>query len=315
MSVVDAEIEPLVVPPPLRTVDLSMSDGAVIRLRQYGRLGARRLALSHGNGLAINAYLPFWLPLVREYELILFDMRNHGENPLHDPAAHNWARFRSDMGEIFDGINAAFGEMPVIGVFHSLSAVAALLHSVNAKAPWSALALFDPPLYPPRGHPLQALEQADMDDRARRARRRPERYDSPEQFAAQLRRAPTFSGWVEGEHLLFAKSTLKQDDNGWVLRNPRELEAHVYETNIDPTIWPRLSSVACPLILIGGDPAHPFAGPSAPSCKAIHDELSIDYVMIRDTTHFLQIERPEACRRALKDFISAAELLSGKEGA
>lgn len=305
MSATEAEIDWLVVPSPLRTADLTMSDGAVIRLRQYGRAGGRRLALSHGNGLAINAYLPFWLPLADEFDLVLFDIRNHGENPLHDPAAHNWDRFARDMGEIFTGINAAFGDKPIVGIFHSLSAVAALLHAVNKGAPWTALALFDPPLYPPRDHPLQPLEQADMDARARRARRRPERYDTPEQFAEQLRRGPAFAGWVTGAHRLFAESTLKNDGAaGWVLRNPRDLEAHVYETNVDPAIWPRVPEVACPVILIGSDPAHPFATPSAPSCKAIHDEHGVDYVMIPDTTHFLQIEKPEACRRALKDFVA-----------
>lgn len=282
-----------------------MSDGAVIRLRQYGPPGSRRLALSHGNGLAINAYLPFWLPLADEFDLVVFDIRNHGENPLHDPAAHNWDHFARDMGEIFTGINAAFGDKPIIGIFHSLSAVAALLYAVNNGAPWTALALFDPPLYPPHGHLLQPLEQADMDDRARRTRRRPERYDAPEQFAEQLRRGPLFAGWVTGAHQLFAESTLKNDGaGGWVLRNPRDLEAHVYETNVDPTIWPRVREVACPMILIGGDPAHPFATPPAPSCKAIHDEYGVDYVMIPNTTHFLQIERPDACRRALKDFVA-----------
>ncbi len=305
MSVTDVEVERLSVPPPLRTADLTMSDGAVIRLRQYGRPGGRRLVLSHGNGLAINAYLPFWLPLADTFDLVLFDVRNHGENPLHDPAAHNWDRFARDMGEVFTGINAAFGQKPTVGVFHSLSAVAALLHAVNAGAPWSALALFDPPLYPPHGHPLQPLEQADMDDRTRRARRRPERYESPEQFATQLRRGPAFGGWVDGAHLLFAESTLRQDAaGGWVLRNPRELEAHVYETNVDPTIWPRVSSVNCPVILIGADPAHRFATPPAPSCRAIHDEYGVDYAMIRDTTHFLQIEKPEACRRVLAEFVA-----------
>ncbi|ARP98224.1 pimeloyl-ACP methyl ester carboxylesterase [Pseudorhodoplanes sinuspersici] len=305
MSVMDAEIRPLTVPPPRRVVDLTMSDGAVIRLRQYGRTGGKRLALSHGNGLAINAYLPFWLPLADEFDLILFDVRNHGENPLHEPAAHNWDRFARDMSEIFTGINDTFGQKPIVGVFHSLSAVAALLHAVNARAPWSALALFDPPLYPPHGHPLQPLEQADMDDRTRRARRRPEQYESPEQFAAQLRRGPAFTGWVPGAHLLFAESTLKQEAaGGWVLRNPRELEAHVYETNVDLSIWPRISSLNCPVILIGADPAHSFAMPPALICKAIHDEHGVDYVMVPDTTHFLQIEKPEACRRALKDFVT-----------
>ena len=53
----------LAVPAPREAVDLVMRDGAVIRLRRYGQPGATRLVLSHGNGLAINAYLPFWLPL------------------------------------------------------------------------------------------------------------------------------------------------------------------------------------------------------------------------------------------------------------
>ncbi len=299
------DVEPFVVPPPLRVVDLSMSDGAVIRLREYGRSGAPRLALSHGNGLAINAYLPFWLPLADDFELILFDIRNHGENPSHDPAAHSWERFAADMGEVFAGINTHFGDRPTVGVFHSLSAVAALTHTLKAGPTWAALVLFDPPLYPSPGHPLQPLEQADMDDRARRARRRAESYAAPELFAAQLLRSPVFARWVPGAHLLFAQTTLRQAPGGdWVLRNPRELEAFVYETNIDPTIWPRLMSLGCPAILIGADPAAPYASPPAAGCKSIADEYGVPYVMVPDTTHFLQIEQPEACRRALKDFIA-----------
>lgn len=305
MSVMEASVRPLIVPPPVRVADLAMSDGAVIRLRQYGRPGKMRLALSHGNGLAIDAYLPFWQPLADDYELVLFDIRNHGENPPHDPAAHNWDRFARDIGEIHAGINVQFGDKPTVGVFHSLSAVASLLHTMQAAPAWSALALFDPPLYPPPGHPLQVAEQADMNDRSSKARRRPERYGSPEQFAAQLLRAPAFSGWVAGAHLLFAQATLRQDmDGAWVLRTPRELEAHIYETNVDPTIWPRLTSVPCPMILIGADPAAPFATPPAAGCKSIHDDYGVDYTMVPDTTHFLQIEKPEVCRRALRDFLA-----------
>jgi pimeloyl-ACP methyl ester carboxylesterase len=90
----------LVVPPATRTVDLVMRDGAIVRLRQYGQTVRRRLALSHGNGLAINAYLPFWLPLAENFELIVFDQRNHGESPPHDTTAHDWDHLVGDMGEI-----------------------------------------------------------------------------------------------------------------------------------------------------------------------------------------------------------------------
>jgi hypothetical protein len=76
-----------VVPPPAASADILMSDGAPIRLRRYGA-GPVRLMLSHGNGLAINAYLPFWEPLAESFELVAFDIRNHGENPPHDPHQH-----------------------------------------------------------------------------------------------------------------------------------------------------------------------------------------------------------------------------------
>ncbi|MBV8053733.1 MAG: hypothetical protein JO071_00665, partial [Deltaproteobacteria bacterium] len=47
-------------PAPLRIIELAMDDGAIIRIRQHGNPAGPRLALSHGNGLAIDGYLPFW---------------------------------------------------------------------------------------------------------------------------------------------------------------------------------------------------------------------------------------------------------------
>ena len=44
---------------PVQTVDISMDDGAIIRLRRHSE-GKQRLLLSHGNGFAIDAYYPFW---------------------------------------------------------------------------------------------------------------------------------------------------------------------------------------------------------------------------------------------------------------
>jgi hypothetical protein len=81
------------VPPPAAAATLVMKDGALIRLRRYGRTGRTRLVLSHGNGLAINAYAPFWLPLAQDYDVVVFDMRNHGENPLHKLDGHTWDNF------------------------------------------------------------------------------------------------------------------------------------------------------------------------------------------------------------------------------
>ncbi len=63
--------QPFTVPPPAVSVDLVMRDGAVIRLRRYGRPGGTRIVCSHGNGLAINAYAPFWLLLADRYDVVV----------------------------------------------------------------------------------------------------------------------------------------------------------------------------------------------------------------------------------------------------
>ena len=280
-----------------------MSDGAPIRLRRYGN-GPVRLLLSHGNGLAINAYTPFWEPLIDDFELVAFDIRNHGENPLHDPQQHTWPRITQDIGEIFAGTQRHFGEKPTVGAFHSLSAVATLLNAVAGGPAWHALVLFDPPIFPPSGHPVQPAQIADMQDLTRRAAGRPVAYRSPEQFAAQLLQRRAFSRWVPGAHLLFAQSTLRPGPNGdWILCCPRELEAHMFATNNDATLWAKLPTVTIPMMIIGADADDPNAGPPARISRATHDELGIAYAGIPNTTHFLQTEQPAACREALRTFL------------
>lgn len=296
--------QPFTVPPPLAAANLVMKDGAVIRLRRHGKPGATRLVLSHGNGLAINAYTPFWLPLAQAYDIVVFDMRNHGENPLHDQAAHNWDSFYSDMEEIFQGIRANFGEATTVGAFHSLSSIAALAHTLREGKRWDALCVFDPPMMPPTGHPLHAIEDTDMEKHSARALRRVAFYDSPEQLAAQFRRRESFARWVpEGADLL-ARHTLRQlPDGRWTLCCPPAYEARVFRENKDESLFRRLREVPVPLMIVAGDPDSPYAAPASATAKAAHDELGIDYACVPGTTHFLQIEEPQICRDLLVDFL------------
>lgn len=295
----------LVVPPPRATVDLTMADGAVIRLRRHGNPAGPRLALSHGNGLASDAYLPFWSLLAPGYDLILFDMRNHGQNPLHGPAGHDYGHFTQDIGAVRQGIDAAFGARPTAGVFHSLSAIAAAASLVAGGPAWDALVLVDPPFMGRPGHPGAALHQAYMADMAARARRRPERYRDPRVFAFQLMSAKEFRLWVPGAHALFAEATLRPDAaaGDWELACPRELEARIFETNIDGSLWPRLAGHGARLKFVGADPALEGARPTPAIVRDMAAELGVLYEAVAGTTHFLQIERPEACVAAVERFL------------
>ncbi|MXX73118.1 MAG: alpha/beta fold hydrolase, partial [Gemmatimonadetes bacterium] len=142
------------VPEPRAIAEVCMPDGTGIALRRHGNPDGPRLVLSHGNGLAIDLYYPFWSLLTDRFDLVLYDFRNHGWNVPGDPRSHNVATFVSDNDHVARGIDRHFGKKPWIGVFHSLSAVTAL----NQEPPGggaAALVLFDPPILPPSGEPLE----------------------------------------------------------------------------------------------------------------------------------------------------------------
>ena len=285
-----------------------MSDGAVIRLRRHGLPGGTRIVLSHGNGLAIDAYEVFWGPLAHDYDLVVFDIRNHGQNPLHDPRSHTWQRIFADMPEIFDGIERCYGKAPTVGAFHSLSSLAALDSALSRGTAWAALALFDPPVVPPPDHPLTQAERADVGDLVKRALRRPQRYLTPALLAAQLARKPAFAHWQPEAFPAMALHTLRESAGGWQLRNPRELEAHIFESKPDAGHWQAMSRLRCPTMLIAGDPRSPFAAPAAHAARAIHEEMGTEYAFVPGTTHFLQLEAPQACREILLSFLSRYDL-------
>jgi pimeloyl-ACP methyl ester carboxylesterase len=305
---------PLKLPAPSATVDLQMSDGAVIRVRRHGNPRGLRLVLSHGNGLAINAYAPFWVPLLEHFDVVMFDIRNHGENLLHRPEHHSWDSIFRDFEETFLGIERHWGEVPTVGVFHSLSAIAALEHELACGPRWTGLALFDPPIPPPPGHVLLQAEQADVRNHVRRAHRRPRYYDQPEDLAAQLRRKPAFARWhPDGAHLLACHTLRPTHDGRWELRNPRELEARIYGSKPESQLWSRLAQLRTPAVLIAADPHLPEAGPATHTCQALHAEIGIEYEFIPATTHFLQFEAPQWCRETLLRFLARHGLLGNAE--
>ncbi len=300
-------LEKVTLPTPARVFDAVMDDGAIIRVRQHGNPAGPRLVLSHGNGLAIDAYLPFWGPLRDRYEVILFDMRNHGENPLHgDPAHHHLLQFTRDLEGICVAIDRELGARPMAGVFHSLSALAAIRHAEAHPERWRALVLFEPPIYPREGHPLRVEQLTNKDSLASRARRRTERYAKPDDFAAQLASIPAFKRWRPEAYELMACATLRPEDSTgkWVLKCPREFEAQVFAETRDQELWYAVGRLKVPVKLVCGDPNLEDVGAPALIGRALAEEFALAYEAIPETTHFLQIERPEECIRATESFLA-----------
>ena len=90
----------LVVPAAHHSFDVALEDGAAIRVRRHGNPDGARLTVTHGNGFAADAYLPFWQQLAARHDLLVFDFRNHGQNIPVEPSNHNYAQLSRDLERV-----------------------------------------------------------------------------------------------------------------------------------------------------------------------------------------------------------------------
>jgi pimeloyl-ACP methyl ester carboxylesterase len=288
-------------PPPelLAEIAVESADGAVLRLRRHGNRHAPvRLLLSHGNGFAIDGCVDFWSRFLAGFDVVVFDMRSHGRNPRAEPANHDYAHMVQDIDAVGHAVRAAFGRKPTAGLFHSMSAQAALLQTIAGPAQVEALVAFDPPNVPPPGHPVHPAMVGYERKLARWAAERRPRFDAPAELAADY--AGTRSGrrWAAGADLAMARAVLRRAGDDWELACPREREASMYLQGIELGLWPRRRDVPVPVMLIGADPDCPYPAATALSNRALAQEGGFDYGAIPGASHLLQLEEPALCAEA-----------------
>lgn len=289
------------IPPPLQTLSIAAADGAEFRVRVHGNPAGPRVFLSHGNGFAVNGYWPFWRHLTTHFQLVVFDFRNHGENEFHGAAGHDWATFTADVDAILTGVTAQLGSRPAAGLFHSMSAVTALLHLDRFGWPWDTLVLFEPPILPPPHHPLHRAARTGEVAIQTWALQREQTVASPAALADKWSRKRAFKGWETGAHLMMASSILRPDHSGgsWTLRCPRELEARVYDENQHSHLWNRLAEMPCPMLIYVGDPMRETGAITAQVGMALATENGKKLTLQRGAAHLPMLEDSAQCAQTV----------------
>ena len=298
-------------PEPHSVLQVDVDENCSIHLRQHGNKNGRRIVLSHGNGLAIDLYYPFWSLLEDEFELFVFDLRNHGWNSVSSQENHNMFSFVTDLDQVLHAMNIRYGEKPLVGVFHSLSTMVALLHSSHILTQsfdrksdgFDGLVLFDPPLYRP------GMSQGEFDDAAEETasmtRMRADKFASLDQFVEILEFFPMFSRMVPGGRELMAETTLrKSEDGSYQLRCPKAYEARVTEYVRAYAGEFDLESLPCPTRIVGSDPLLPRS--YLPTLD-LSDMSNVDFDFIPETSHYLMIEQPDECANFVREFINHLE--------
>ena len=290
-------------PDPISVHKVQVDSETAIFLRRHGNPSGPRLILSHGNGMAIDLYFPYWSLLAGEFDLIIYDLRNHGWNEVTPLEDHNVPRLIADHDAILDAIDHQYGWKSQAGIFHSLSALVSLLSPMRGER-YAGLMLFDPPLCKP-GRSYQEFEEAAVRT-AGFARRRTDRFSSREKLTEVLPFFPPFQRFVSGTFELLAESTLRESgDEGYELRCPREYEAQIVDYAGVFGVAVDFETLKCPVKVIGADPTVPFS--YLPSLD-MSDIMSVNYDFLPDATHFLQLEQPERCAGATLEFLESIGL-------
>lgn len=277
-----------------------------IVVRHHPKPGRTRLYISHGNGFAVDGYRVFWEPLTSTYDVVLFDMRNHGMNARTGADGHTYQQLARDLTTTHAKVESRLGKSRSVGVFHSMTSRAAMKNAVELGSPFDALALFDPPSVPPRGHALYEAMRGFEIKLVNWACERPESFGSPAELETQYAEARASARWLPQARADMARAVLKHEDDGrYRLSCVRELEASIYLAALTLDLWPSARDLGVPARLIGADPSGKSGPPTGPANNALASEGDYDYVGVEGVGHLLQIEKPEVCRKALCDFVES----------
>ena len=294
------------VPEPSAVIEVRPADGAVIR--RHGNPDGPRVLLSHGNGLAADAYYPFWSHLTERFDLFVYDLRNHGWNPVGDRRRHHMPSLVEDCGAVLGAIARTFGPKPIAGIFHSTAAIAALLHAQGwpagrSEPGFSALIVFDVPLRVPRLRVERMYRVSDF--AAAAARTRQYQFTSMEAFVRYCAGLVVYARVVPGALELLARATLRPaaDGAGYELRCPREYEAQLVAFQYGWALQVELGQVQCPLKAVGADPTEQYSFLPSVDLSTLTD---LDYDFLPGTTHLLQLEQPYKCARLVIEFLERA---------
>lgn len=290
------------IPDPLSTLDVRLDADTVTTVRQHGNPSGTRILVSHGSGFAADLYYPFWSLLANDYEVMVYDLRNHGWNSVGTRRDHNIPTLVCDHDIILESIDRTYGSKPTIGIFHSLTSIVAIL---SCNEIYSALVLFDPPLAKHDMSQTELLEAAAL--MAAKIRQQEDRFESREEFVEFLKFHPSFKGVSPGVHELMALTTLRESESGhgYELRCPREYEAQLMEYGRSFFPLLDLDLVACPKKIIGADPTLPHSYLPTLDQRSAYE---VDYDFIPETTHLLQLEKPEECVAVTREFLGRHDL-------
>ena len=258
--------------------------------------------LLHANGFCAGTYGPFVRHLTEHYRMIASDVRGHGDSTRFETQRIRHRKvFAADLASV---VREAL-PIPVLGIGHSLGAVATLIAAVRYPSLFAGIVLIEPPILPPLIlWIISLMKLCGLRSRiplARGARRRVQTFQNKraafDRFASGR---GIFKQWSpEFIDAYLQCGLLEQDDRTSILKCDPELEAQIFES-IPTDIWRYARKVSCPVLLIRGAASDTLLPGAAQRLSRKIPNCRLE--VIESTGHFPPMEKPSLCANIIVNF-------------
>ena len=266
-----------------------------------------QLSFAHANGYPPAAYQPLLTLLGAQH-----CVRALAQRPLWpgaDPQQlNNWNLLAQDLLQFLD----ERGTPQVVGIGHSLGAIATLLAALQRPAAFSALVLLDPVLQPPLnllqwvGAKLFGLPRTRALEAS--AQRRRTSFGSVPEMFANYRTKAAFARLSDAALQAYVAAMAVPGAAGTVqLAYPPAWEAKIYITLPD-NLWRKLPQLQVPLLVVGGAESDTFTSAAAHVLAQRMPHAAIRTVP--EAGHLVPLEQPAAVAALISDFVAQQQGLA-----
>ena len=256
----------------------------------------------HANGFPPDCYKPLFELLKTEYHVFGMLLRAlWGDARLED--VKNWIPFSDDLRSFVSS-----QPDPVIGVGHSVGAIATLRAAMREPQKFRAVILLDPVLFIPKrlvewrmqraanpsGHPL-----------IQGAMKRRRSFTNLESVFDSYRDRPQFRYMTDENLRTYIEGmTRPSEDGGYELVFSPDWEAHIYYVGLqDFDIWNGLQNFRVPTLFLGGAETDTFLEEAGILVKQKQPRVVVE--ALAKSTHLLPLERPQEVFDIMQSFLKS----------
>ncbi len=256
------------------------------------------LHFAHANAYPPGSYRQFLAPFLGR-----FSVRAAHHRPLwpgSDPAdlQGDWHLIADDLSRFL----AQQGWLGVVGMGHSLGAVATMYAAAQRPFLFRAIILLDPVFLPPDILAAAAANQ----DRAHEfpmvagALRRRNHWPDCQSAFARFRRKAVFNRWSDEALWDYVNVALQPEGDGFRLAYPREWEARFYATP-PQAVWETLPQVQTPTLAIRAAESDTIFPPAWALWQ--EKQPNATFIEVADVGHMLTMERPLTVAQIILDWL------------